>query len=91
MGSGCIAPLFLNSAPDRGEWSVPRPGRIFQEEIAPGTYWLRGGVGPSQSEHCGGVKNIEILGNAKPDTENIRGLNLTAVKCTTAQVTRLPL
>jgi hypothetical protein len=28
---------------------------------------------------------------AKPDTENIRGLNLAAVKRTTVQVTRLPL
>jgi hypothetical protein len=28
---------------------------------------------------------------AKPDTENIRGLNLLAVKFTTVQVTKLPL
>jgi hypothetical protein len=30
-----------------------------------------------------------ILGKAKPDTENIRGLNLAAVKRTTVQVSRL--
>jgi hypothetical protein len=30
-----------------------------------------------------------ILGKAKPDTENIRGLNLAAVKRTTVQASRL--
>jgi hypothetical protein len=30
------------------------------------------------------------LGKAKPDTENIRGLNLAAVMCTTVQVSELP-
>jgi hypothetical protein len=30
-----------------------------------------------------------ILGKAKPDTENIRRLNLAAVKSTTVQVSRL--
>jgi hypothetical protein len=31
------------------------------------------------------------LDEAKPETENVRGLNLAAVKHTTVQVTRLPL
>jgi hypothetical protein len=31
------------------------------------------------------------LDKAEPGTENIRGLNLAAVKRTTVQVTRLPL
>jgi hypothetical protein len=31
------------------------------------------------------------LEKAKPDTENISGLNLEAIKHTTVQVTRLPL
>jgi hypothetical protein len=31
------------------------------------------------------------LDKAKPNTENIRGLNLAAVKPTTVQVTKLPL
>jgi hypothetical protein len=30
-----------------------------------------------------------ILGKAKPDTENIRDLNLAAAKCTTVQASRL--
>jgi hypothetical protein len=32
-----------------------------------------------------------VLDKAKPDTENIRGLNVTTAKHTTVQVTRLPL
>jgi hypothetical protein len=34
---------------------------------------------------------ITALDKAKPDTENIRGLNLAAVKLTTVQVNKLPL
>jgi hypothetical protein len=32
-----------------------------------------------------------VQDKAKPDTENIRGLNLAVVKLTTIQVTELPL
>jgi hypothetical protein len=32
-----------------------------------------------------------IYDNAKPDIENIRGLNLAAVRLTTVHVTKLPL
>jgi hypothetical protein len=32
-----------------------------------------------------------VLDKAKPDIENIRGLNLAVVKLATVQVTRLPL
>jgi hypothetical protein len=45
-GSGSIAPPFLTSAPDGGEWSVPRPGCFAYEEGAPGTHWIGGWVGP---------------------------------------------
>jgi hypothetical protein len=37
------------------------------------------------------TKMFAILDKANPDIENIRGLNLAAVKHTTIQVTRLPL
>jgi hypothetical protein len=37
------------------------------------------------------TKMFAPLDKAKPVTENIRGLNLAAVKYTTVQVTRLPL
>jgi hypothetical protein len=36
------------------------------------------------------MKMFATLDKAKPDTGNIRGLNLAAVKHTTVQVTRLP-
>jgi hypothetical protein len=41
MGNGGIAPPFLTSALDGCEWSASGPG-----EIAPGTHWIGGWVGP---------------------------------------------
>jgi hypothetical protein len=41
MGSGGIAPLFLTSALDGGEWSASHPGRF-----TPCTHWTWGWVGP---------------------------------------------
>jgi hypothetical protein len=35
------------------------------------------------------MKMFATLDKEKPDTENIRGLNLAAVMCTTVQVSRL--
>jgi hypothetical protein len=35
------------------------------------------------------MKMVATLDKVKPDTENIRGLNLAAVMCTTIQVCRL--
>jgi hypothetical protein len=35
------------------------------------------------------MQMFATLDKAKPDTENIRGLNLAAVMCTTVQVSRL--
>jgi hypothetical protein len=37
------------------------------------------------------IKMFATLDKAKPDTENIRVLNLVAVMCMTVQVTRLSL
>jgi hypothetical protein len=45
MGSGSIAPPFLISILDGGEWSDSRPGRFNPGEIASRTPWLGGGVG----------------------------------------------
>jgi hypothetical protein len=45
-GSGGIAPPFLTSALDGGEWSASRPYRIIPRERAPGTHWVGGWVGP---------------------------------------------
>jgi hypothetical protein len=36
----------LTSALDGGEWSASRPGRFTPREIAPGTHWIGGWVGP---------------------------------------------
>jgi hypothetical protein len=45
-GGGGIAPPFLASALDGGEWSASRPGRFNFKEVVPGTHWIRGWVGP---------------------------------------------
>jgi hypothetical protein len=37
------------------------------------------------------IKMFAILDKAKPNIENIRGLNLAALRHTTVEVTRLPL
>jgi hypothetical protein len=43
--SGCIAPLFLNSALDGGEWSSSRPGHFTSRgNRPPGTHWTGGWV-----------------------------------------------
>jgi hypothetical protein len=46
MGSTDIAPPFLISARNRGEWSGARTGRFAPEEIAPAIHWIGGRVGP---------------------------------------------
>jgi hypothetical protein len=45
-GSGGIATPFLTTALDEGEWSASHHGRFSREEIAPGTHWPGGWVGP---------------------------------------------
>jgi hypothetical protein len=39
-GSGGIAPHFLTSALDGGEWSASRPGRFTPRERTPRTHWI---------------------------------------------------
>jgi hypothetical protein len=41
-----------------------------------------------QAEVIQNHENVRYIGQAKPDTENIRGLNLAAVMCMTVQVTK---
>jgi hypothetical protein len=43
--SGGIAPPFLTTALDGGEWSASRPGRFTPGEVGPGTSWIGGWVG----------------------------------------------
>jgi hypothetical protein len=44
--SGGLAPQFLTSALDWGEWSVSRPCRFIPREGAPATHCIGGWVGP---------------------------------------------
>jgi hypothetical protein len=41
-GSGGIAPSFLTSELDEGEWSDSRPGRFIRQERAPGVHCVGG-------------------------------------------------
>jgi hypothetical protein len=45
-GSGAIASRILNLGARWGELSASRPGRFAHGEIAPGTHWIGGSVGP---------------------------------------------
>jgi hypothetical protein len=45
MGSGVIAPPFLTSTLDEGEWSASRPVRFNSMEGPPDTYCTGGWVG----------------------------------------------
>jgi hypothetical protein len=47
--SGGIAPCTLISTLDRGGWSASHPGCFTPREIAPGTHWIGGWVGPRAS------------------------------------------
>jgi hypothetical protein len=44
-GSGDIAPSFLMSALDRGEWLASRPSRLTPREISPGIRWTESWMG----------------------------------------------
>jgi hypothetical protein len=46
MGNGGIAPPFLISILDGGEWSASLPRRFTTRETAPGTHWIGDWVGP---------------------------------------------
>jgi hypothetical protein len=41
-----MAPPFLASVVDGGEWSASRPGLFTSGERAPGTHYIGGWVGP---------------------------------------------
>jgi hypothetical protein len=43
---GCRDPSFLTSALVGSEWSASRLGRFAPGEIAPGTHWIGGWMGP---------------------------------------------
>jgi hypothetical protein len=49
MGSGGIAPRFLTSILDGGEWSASRPDRFVSEERARSIHWKGGWIRPRAS------------------------------------------
>jgi len=61
-GSGVTAPRILDSDTRWSEWSDSRPGRFTPGIRAPGTYWIRGWVGPQSRPGRGGEeKNVRSL------------------------------
>jgi hypothetical protein len=62
-GSGGIAPPFLTSAVDGGEWSASRPGRFIARGRSPRYPLDRRLGGPQgQSGRCGEEKNLAVPG-----------------------------
>jgi hypothetical protein len=61
VGNGGIAPLFLTSALNGGEWSASCPGRFNNRNRAPSTNRIgRVGLGDGMYGHCG-VENSLTL------------------------------
>jgi hypothetical protein len=66
-GSGIVAPPFLTSALDEGDWSASCPGHFTLRERAPGTQWKGGWVGPRASldtvekRTISGIQNLVLL------------------------------
>jgi hypothetical protein len=87
MGSGGIAPPFLASALDGGEWSASLPGRFTPgERAARYPLYLKLGRPSGRSGRYGEEKNIVSAGNRTPavqpvdvPTELSRLLRLSAV------------
>jgi hypothetical protein len=62
-GSGGIAPSFLSSTLDGGEWSASCPVCFTARERALGTHWIGGLGGPqSRSGDCGEEKIYTVPG-----------------------------
>jgi hypothetical protein len=55
---GEIAPPFFTRAIDGSEWPASRPVRFILVEIASGTHWTGGWVGPR-----GGLNAVEYIEN----------------------------
>jgi hypothetical protein len=69
-GSGGIAPPFLISALDGGEWSAWRPGCFNRGEIGDDAHWIRGWV--SLRAHLDVVeKNLAHFGIRAPVVETV--------------------
>jgi hypothetical protein len=67
LESGGIAPPFMTSALDEGEWSASRLSRFNSGEISPGTPWIGCWMGP-RAVLCALEKNKHLAptGNQIP-------------------------
>jgi hypothetical protein len=65
-GSGGIAPPFLTSTLDGGQWSASRPCRFIPGEIVPGTYWIGGWVGRGVGPDAVDKRKILRYSESKP-------------------------
>jgi hypothetical protein len=68
-----IAAPFLTSALVGGEWSASRPGRFTPCEIALGTHWIGGLVGPKVGLDAVANRNFCHTGNRTPAVQPIAG------------------
>jgi hypothetical protein len=76
MGSGGIAPPFLTSAPDGGEWQASRIGRFTYGERVHGTRWIGGWVGPTA-----GMDDVEKSKTSCPcrDSNSVRPIRSSSL------------
>jgi hypothetical protein len=80
MGSGGIAPPFLESALDGGEWSASRPYRFTPFETAPQYPLYRRLFGPqSRSGRYGEDKNLSSLPGLEPRLLGLPACSLFAI------------
>jgi hypothetical protein len=61
MGCGGIAPPFFISALDGGVWSGSRPASFTPGEIARGTHWIRGWMGPGSGLNAADRRKIPYI------------------------------
>jgi hypothetical protein len=73
--SGGIAPPFLISALDGGEWSASRPCRFTSEETAPSTHRIASWVGPKVGPGAVEKRKISHSWESNPDRP-VRSLSL---------------
>jgi hypothetical protein len=71
MGNGGIAPSFLTSALDGGEWLASRPGRFSPGEIDPGAHWIGDWVGPRAGLKAVKRKTLVSAGNLTPAVQPV--------------------
>jgi hypothetical protein len=70
-GGGCIAPPFLTSALDEGEWSASRPCRFTPLERLPVSLGRRLDGPQNWSGRYGEAKNLAPGGNRTPAVQLI--------------------